>query len=218
MALQCYGLSQGTADGMMWAALIMVLTSRPEHDLSHLARRRSGSVAATCAATGTGVGFLIGMTMANLGLVVVFVVSPLALHPGGSFSSDRVWLAWNTRFTHGGVNLQQVRRLQNFGKVGVVSRTSTRYSAEPCERTVRMIIVVRPGHDLLDLRRDRSRGSAVRRATWKTPVTATASGSCSCTGESKHPYHYCDCDLRRSGLSLAVDVVDAKVRRWLTAA
>ncbi|WP_079023755.1 LysE family translocator [Streptomyces odonnellii] len=61
---------------MALAALIMVLTPGP--NMIYLVSRSiaQGRIAGLVSLAGTGVGFLLYMTMANLGLAVVFVVVP----------------------------------------------------------------------------------------------------------------------------------------------
>ncbi|EEB9150676.1 LysE family translocator, partial [Salmonella enterica subsp. enterica serovar Paratyphi B] len=58
------------------AALVMVLTPGP--NMIYLVSRSiaQGRIAGLVSLAGTGVGFLTYMTMANLGLSVVFVVVP----------------------------------------------------------------------------------------------------------------------------------------------
>ncbi|HEX4402096.1 MAG TPA: LysE family translocator [Galbitalea sp.] len=70
------GLSWGAAGGMALAALIVVLTPGP--NMIYLVSRSiaQGRVAGLISLAGTGAGFLAYMTMANLGLAVVFVVVP----------------------------------------------------------------------------------------------------------------------------------------------
>ena len=68
------------------AALVMVLTPGP--NMIYLVSRSiaQGRLAGLISLAGTGVGFLAYMTMANLGLALVFVVVPW-LYIG--FSADR---------------------------------------------------------------------------------------------------------------------------------
>jgi threonine/homoserine/homoserine lactone efflux protein len=70
------GVSWDAAGGMALAALVMVLTPGP--NMIYLVSRSTaqGRIAGLVSLAGTGVGFLVYMTMANLGLAVVFVVVP----------------------------------------------------------------------------------------------------------------------------------------------
>lgn len=70
------GVSLAAAGGMVLAALTMVLTPGP--NMVYLVSRSigQGRAAGLISLAGTGVGFLIYMTMANLGLAVVFIAVP----------------------------------------------------------------------------------------------------------------------------------------------
>jgi threonine/homoserine/homoserine lactone efflux protein len=70
------GLSWGAVGGMALAALVMVLTPGP--NMIYLVSRSvaQGRAAGLVSLAGTGAGFLVYMTLANLGLAVVFVVIP----------------------------------------------------------------------------------------------------------------------------------------------
>ena len=69
-------LSTAAALGMMVTALVMVLTPGP--NMMYLVSRSisQGRRAGLISLAGTGVGFLIYMTMANVGLTVVFIAVP----------------------------------------------------------------------------------------------------------------------------------------------
>lgn len=70
------GVAWSAAGGMALAALIMVLTPGP--NMIYLVSRSvgQGRSAGLISLAGTGVGFLIYMTLANLGLAVVFIAVP----------------------------------------------------------------------------------------------------------------------------------------------
>ena len=70
------GVSWSAAGGMALAALVMVLTPGP--NMVYLASRSiaQGRAAGLVSLGGTAVGFLVYMTLANVGLAVVFVVVP----------------------------------------------------------------------------------------------------------------------------------------------
>jgi threonine/homoserine/homoserine lactone efflux protein len=69
-------VSSSAAGGMALAALVMVLTPGP--NMIYLVSRSvgQGRTAGLISLAGTGVGFLIYLTMANVGLAVVFVIVP----------------------------------------------------------------------------------------------------------------------------------------------
>jgi threonine/homoserine/homoserine lactone efflux protein len=89
------GVSLAAAGGMVLAALVMVLTPGP--NMVYLVSRSiaQGRTAGLVSLGGTGVGFLVYMTTANLGLAVVFVVVPwlyIGLKAAGVLYLG--WLAW----------------------------------------------------------------------------------------------------------------------------
>jgi threonine/homoserine/homoserine lactone efflux protein len=90
-----WGLSWGAAGGMALAALVMVLTPGP--NMIYLVSRSvaQGRSAGLVSLIGTAVGFLVYMTMANLGLAVVFVAVPwLYIGLKGAGVLFLAWLAW----------------------------------------------------------------------------------------------------------------------------
>ena len=105
------GVSWGAVGGMALAALVMVLTPGP--NMIYLVSRSigQGRVAGIVSLAGTGVGFLVYMTMANLGLGVVFVVVPwlyIGLKAAGVLYL--AWLAFKT-LRPGGAGLFEPRPL-----------------------------------------------------------------------------------------------------------
>jgi threonine/homoserine/homoserine lactone efflux protein len=107
------GASWGAAGGMALAALVMVLTPGP--NMIYLVSRSiaQGRVAGLVSLAGTGVGFLTYMTLANLGLAVVFVVVPwlyVGLKATGVLYL--AWLAWKT-LKPGGAGLFEPRPLRH---------------------------------------------------------------------------------------------------------
>ena len=99
------GLPWAAVGGMGLAALVMVLTPGP--NMIYLVSRSiaQGRIAGLVSLAGTGVGFLTYMTMANLGLSVVFVVVPwlyIGLKAAGVLYL--AWLAFKT-FRPGGTGL-----------------------------------------------------------------------------------------------------------------
>ncbi|WP_340540942.1 LysE family translocator [Nocardioides sp. GXZ039] len=112
MTLQSLGLSWGAAGGMALAALVMVLTPGP--NMVYLVSRSvaQGRRAGLVSLTGTCLGFLVYMTMANLGLAVVFVVVPslcIGLKTVGVLFL--AWLAWQA-LRPGGTGLFEARSLE----------------------------------------------------------------------------------------------------------
>jgi threonine/homoserine/homoserine lactone efflux protein len=96
---------------MALAAIVMVLTPGP--NMVYLVSRSiaQGRVAGIVSLAGTGVGFLVYMTMANLGLAVVFVAVPwiyIGLKAAGVVYL--AWLAFKT-FRPGGMGLFEARPL-----------------------------------------------------------------------------------------------------------
>lgn len=105
------GVSWSAAGGMALAALVMVLTPGP--NMIYLVSRSitQGRVAGLVSLGGTGVGFLVYMTLANLGLAVVFVVVPwlyIGLKAAGVLYL--AWLAWKA-LKPGGAGLFEPRPL-----------------------------------------------------------------------------------------------------------
>lgn len=89
------GVLWAAAGGMALAALVMVLTPGP--NMVYLVSRSvtQGRIAGLISLVGTAVGFLTYMTMANLGLAVVFVAVPwlyVGLKAAGVLYL--AWLAW----------------------------------------------------------------------------------------------------------------------------
>jgi threonine/homoserine/homoserine lactone efflux protein len=104
-------ISWSAAGGMALAALVMVLTPGP--NMIYLVSRSiaQGRAAGLISLAGTGVGFLIYMTMANLGFAVVFVVIPwlyVGLKAAGV--AYLAYLAWRT-LRPGGTGLFEARAL-----------------------------------------------------------------------------------------------------------
>lgn len=104
-------ISWSAAGGMALAALVMVLTPGP--NMIYLVSRSiaQGRIAGLISLAGTGVGFLVYMTMANLGLAVVFVVIPwlyVGLKAAGV--AYLAYLAWRT-LRPGGTGLFETRAL-----------------------------------------------------------------------------------------------------------
>lgn len=105
------GVSWSAAGGMALAALVMVLTPGP--NMIYLVSRSitQGRVAGLVSLGGTGVGFLVYMTLVNLGLAVVFVVVPwlyIGLKAAGVLYL--AWLAWKA-LKPGGAGLFEPRPL-----------------------------------------------------------------------------------------------------------
>lgn len=89
------GVGWAAAGGMALAALVMVLTPGP--NMIYLVSRSvaQGRAAGLVSLIGTGVGFVVYMTMTNLGLAVVFVAVPwlyIGLKAAGVLYL--AWLAW----------------------------------------------------------------------------------------------------------------------------
>jgi threonine/homoserine/homoserine lactone efflux protein len=76
MTLMTVSISWGAAAGITLAALLMVLTPGP--NMIYLISRSiaQGRIAGLISLAGTGIGFLVYMTMANLGLAAVFAAVP----------------------------------------------------------------------------------------------------------------------------------------------
>lgn len=111
MTLLGSGVGWGAAGGMALAALVMVLTPGP--NMIYLVSRSvaQGRAAGLVSLAGTGFGFVVYMTMTNLGLAVVFVVVPwlyIGLKAVGVFYL--AWLAWKA-FRPGGAGLFEARTL-----------------------------------------------------------------------------------------------------------
>lgn len=109
-------ISWSAAGGMALAALVMVLTPGP--NMIYLVSRSiaQGRAAGLISLAGTGVGFLVYMTMANLGLAVVFVVIPwlyVGLKAAGV--AYLAYLAWRT-LRPGGTGLFETRALERDSK------------------------------------------------------------------------------------------------------
>ncbi|MFB2586820.1 LysE family translocator [Herbiconiux liukaitaii] len=90
-------MNAAAATGMAVTALGMVLTPGP--NMIYLVSRSlsQGRAAGLISLAGTGVGFVVYLTMANLGLAVVFVAVPwlfTALKAAGV--AYLAWLAWQT--------------------------------------------------------------------------------------------------------------------------
>lgn len=102
-------ISAPAAVGMMLTALGMVLTPGP--NMMYLTSRSisQGRSAGLISLAGTGAGFLVYMTMANVGLAVVFVVVPwlfIAFKAAGA--GYLAYLAWQT-LRPGGSGVFEVR-------------------------------------------------------------------------------------------------------------
>lgn len=99
------GLTWAAIGGMALAALVMVLTPGP--NMLYLVSRSvsQGRLAGLVSLAGTGVGFVVYMTVANLGLGVVFVVVPW-LYTGLKIAGV-VYLGWLAvkAFRPGGLGL-----------------------------------------------------------------------------------------------------------------
>lgn len=109
MTLSGSGVSWAAAGGMALAALVMVLTPGPNmvYLVSHSIAQ--GRTAGLVSLAGTGVGFLVYLTTANLGLAVVFVVVPwlyIGLKAAGVLYL--AWLAWKA-LRPGGTGLFEAR-------------------------------------------------------------------------------------------------------------
>ena len=90
---------------MALVAMVMVLTPGP--NMIYVVSRSvsQGRRAGLISLTGTGVGFVIYMTMANMGLAVVFVIVPwlfIGLKAAGVGYLG--WLAWRCCAREGGVS------------------------------------------------------------------------------------------------------------------
>jgi threonine/homoserine/homoserine lactone efflux protein len=106
-------ISTADATGMALTALAMVLTPGP--NMMYLVSRTisQGRVAGWISLMGTGTGFVVYMTLANLGLAVVFVVVPwlyIGLKAVGAGYLG--YLAWRA-LKPGGRGLFDPRRLPN---------------------------------------------------------------------------------------------------------
>lgn len=104
-------VSWGAAGGMALAALVMVLTPGP--NMIYLVSRSiaQGRAAGLISLAGTGTGFLAYMTMANVGLAVVFVAVPwlyVGLKTAGVVYL--AYLAWKT-LRPGGAGVFEARAL-----------------------------------------------------------------------------------------------------------
>ncbi|GAB3393283.1 LysE family translocator [Humibacter soli] len=107
------GVSWAAAGGMAVAALIMVVTPGP--NMIYLVSRSTsqGRTAGLISLAGTATGFLVYLTMANLGLAVVFVVVPwlyIGLKAAGVLYL--AWLAWKA-LRPGGTGLFEARSLRD---------------------------------------------------------------------------------------------------------
>ena len=105
------GVAWAAVGGMALAALVMVLTPGP--NMIYLVSRSvaQGRSAGIVSLAGTGVGFLVYMTMANLGLGIVFVAVPwlyIGLKAAGVLYL--ALLAWKT-LRPGGASLFEPRAL-----------------------------------------------------------------------------------------------------------
>ncbi|WP_307486646.1 LysE family translocator [Microbacterium trichothecenolyticum] len=104
-------VSWSAAGGIAPAALVMVLTPGPNM-ISLVSRSiAQGRTAGLISLAGTGVGFVVYMTMANLGLAVVFVVVPwlyIGLKAAGVLYL--AFLAWKT-LRPGGIGVFETRPL-----------------------------------------------------------------------------------------------------------
>jgi threonine/homoserine/homoserine lactone efflux protein len=111
MSLLDTGVSASAAGGMALTALGMVLTPGP--NMIYLVSRSisQGRAAGMISLAGTGVGFVVYMTMANLGLAIVFVAVPW-LYIG--FKATGVaflgYLAWQA-LRPGGHGIFDIRQL-----------------------------------------------------------------------------------------------------------
>ncbi|MDF2048271.1 LysE family translocator [Microbacterium sp. Kw_RZR3] len=104
-------ISWSAAGGMALAALVMVLTPGPNMIYLVSWSIAQGRIAGLISLAGTGVGFLVYMAMANLGLAVVFVVVPwlyVGLKAAGV--AYLAYLAWRT-LRPGGTGLFETRVL-----------------------------------------------------------------------------------------------------------
>lgn len=109
--LTTFPVSAQAAFGMTAAALMMVLTPGP--NMMYLASRSigQGRRAGLVSLAGTGVGFVIYMLMANLGLAIVFVAVPwlfIGLKAAGV--AYLVWLSWQA-LRPGGAGAFEIRDL-----------------------------------------------------------------------------------------------------------
>lgn len=108
-------VSAAAALGMTAAALAMVLTPGP--NMMYLASRSigQGRRAGLVSLAGTGVGFMIYMLMANLGLAMVFVAVPwLFVGFKAAGVAYLAWLAWKA-LRPGGAGVFEVRSLAGDG-------------------------------------------------------------------------------------------------------
>lgn len=109
--LATFPVSAAAALGMAAAALAMVLTPGP--NMMYLASRSigQGRRAGLVSLAGTGVGFMIYMLMANLGLALVFVAVPwLFIGFKVAGVAYLAWLAWKA-LRPGGAGVFDVRAL-----------------------------------------------------------------------------------------------------------
>lgn len=108
-------ISAQAAVGMSAAALAMVLTPGP--NMMYLASRSigQGRRAGLVSLAGTGVGFVVYMLMANLGLAIVFVAVPWLFV--GLKAVGVAYLAWMTwqALRPGGAGMFEVRNLRRDG-------------------------------------------------------------------------------------------------------
>lgn len=121
------GISLVAAGGMALTALWMVLTPGP--NMIYLVSRSisQGRIAGLVSLAGTGVGLVIYMAMANLGLSAVFVAVPwvyIGLKAAGVVYL--LWLAWNALRPNGAAcsrheTCAPISRSRSFG--WVFSRT-----------------------------------------------------------------------------------------------
>lgn len=110
-ALLTSPVSIHAAAGMAATALVMVLTPGP--NMMYLASRSigQGRRAGLVSLAGTGIGFVIYMLMANLGLAVVFVAIPwLFIGFKAAGVAYLGWLAWQA-LRPGGAGVFEVRDL-----------------------------------------------------------------------------------------------------------
>lgn len=106
------GISLVAVGGMALAALWMVLTPGPNMVCLVSRSLSQGRAAGFSSLAGTGVGFVIYMTMANLGLSAVFIAVPwlyIGLKSAGVIYL--LWLAWKA-LKPGGIGVFEVRELR----------------------------------------------------------------------------------------------------------
>jgi threonine/homoserine/homoserine lactone efflux protein len=110
----------GAALGIALVALAMVLTPGP--NMIYLVSRSlsQGSVAGLVSLGGTALGFVVYMTMANLGLAAVFVVVPW-LYTGLKLAGALYLLFLAYRALSGGTGLFEVRDLASDSKARLFS-------------------------------------------------------------------------------------------------